>query len=298
MFPYESSLVSRVLAQDATHCALDFDPDPARWPWLDLPCWHPVVCEKYAYFSGVTAGMEVGTISATSFTALTGMDWSYRGAQTAQSAPTHAICESRVEAQQAGYSVCTRDATDRVVHEISGKGVIFRTRDFENWRQQRKQADAEDLPRPDFEFATAAVTGCRSGDEVLISDLVDDPEQGTLRCLAWLDADHGFHPGHPYHTGSRDHVNAAQLLDCAYQASHLVLAQQSDWQTLTPPLYCTGGKARFKNYVELQRDFELLVTGVTVNGSRRTLRFDLQQGGTICARLSLDFCLAAGDHAA
>ncbi len=283
MFPYADSLVRQTTVQDQTQCQLEYDPDPARWPWLHLPCWHPVVAEKYAYFSGVYAGIAVGMLSENTCTALTGMDWTYSGTAAGDTYPTLAQCESRLQDQAAAYAVTAKAASGAEIYQISGKGVIFRNRDFDAWRSQRKTVHPDPADETVFTPATAAEAGC-AADAIRITSWQDS----TSCCLARLTHEDGFYPGHPYHTGSGDHVNAAQLLDCAYQAAHAVLLQRGYRQATKPPWACMHGKARFRNYVELAHSFAVHLTALSETTEGQVdLRFDLYQHGTCCARITL-----------
>lgn len=289
MFPYETSLVSAVEVEDETHCALTYDPDPVRWPWLQLPCWHPVVAEKYSYFSSVSAGIATGLISDSSFTALTGMDWEYLGDPNGARYPAKARMESVSDTRQAAFSVAAEGPDGSVLFRMNGKGVVFRNRDFQAWRAMRKSsAPAPDAHSRPFTPAPAALAGCDRQEAVLVAR---PTTEDAIICQARVATDAGFHPGHPYHTGSRDHANAAHLLDAAYQSAHAILAETGTRAANGEALLCIGGRARFSNYVELDRNFELLLTANdeenTGSGTCRTLGFDVAQGGEPCARLSL-----------
>ncbi len=289
MFPYETSLVRETRVEDASHCTLEYDPDPDRWPWLALPCWHPVVAEKYAYFSGVTAGLAVGVLQPATFTALTGMQWSYHGDTAGARYPLRARCRSLLEDSAAAYSVDARDAADRTLFRIEGQGVIFRNRDFDAWREQRRRLHGEDGNAARLDRAGAGACGVTDAAVVRIGAY--DAEKQV--CLALLTRADGFHPGHPYHTGSGDHVNAAQLLDCASQAAHAVLLHEGLRAPDSGALVCLGGKARFRNYIELGTIFSIRLTKLLQEEPGAfDLRFDLHQHEAVCARLTLRF--AAG----
>jgi hypothetical protein len=65
------------------------------------------------------------------------------------------------------------------------------------------------------------------------------------------------HPQHPLHIDPGDHVDAAQLLDCAMQASHLLMCPEG----VDPkaPLRCRSGRAQFRKFVELDCLFEVIL---------------------------------------
>lgn len=287
MFPYEKSLVAEVRAIDDTHCALAYDPDRRQWPWLALPCWHPVVAEKYSYFSSVTAGLATGLLSETSFTALTAMDWQFHGEFLTGRYPLTGEMESLTADRQARFTLRAKDGAGEPVYHMQGRGVVFRSRDFEAWRAQLKSsAMGRDVDPSAFVAAPATLAACSMQEAVLIAAPVDDST-----CTARVSEITGFHPGHPYHTGSRDHANAAHLLDAAYQAAHALLARRGTWKAGNSPLCCSGGRARFRSYVELDRNFDLTLTQCAPppGEAENTVetRFDVQQDGRPCARLTL-----------
>ena len=92
-----------------------------------------------------------------------------------------------------------------------------------------------------------------------------------------------FHPQHPFHTGSGDHVNAAQILDCALQAAHLHLGNGQDWDKA---LICQGGTASFQRYIELDIVFEILVSA---KPDASELEFTFSQAGHSNASVVLQF---------
>ncbi|MEL6184953.1 MAG: hypothetical protein AAFU79_10040 [Myxococcota bacterium] len=95
---------------------------------------------------------------------------------------------------------------------------------------------AAEVPRPEL-------TGAR---------FVTPPqtEGALLRARGLVTSETGFHPTHPFHTGSGDHVNAAQLFDCALQLASFVFNHENMGAR------CVSGAARFSRFVELDVPFE------------------------------------------
>ncbi|MGB1579880.1 MAG: hypothetical protein ACPHER_00050, partial [Nevskiales bacterium] len=127
--------------------------------------------------------------------------------------------------------------------------------------------------------------GVGSAVECFVSPLHEN--KNGLACYALINKQSGFAPGHPWQSGTGDHVNAGHQLDAAWQMSHLIGRAQG-WLSAGSPLVCTAGEAQFKNYIELGSPFELRLKGWLPKDNGRRLSFTLSQGGKPAAVISLD----------
>ncbi len=226
--------------------AFAYDLDRTCWPWLSLPAGHPVVLEKYQYFTTVTAALAFGDMKPGVRSALTGMSWSLGPAGHDAGYADRSRCQRHADEQgNLNLSVQLGNAQGEDLGRILCQGRSFPDRDFASWRSGSRDAvlSRDDSPA----FIPASLADGRPG---FVSGA---QRQDGLDCvLARVSAAEGFHPRHPFHTGSGDHVNAAQLFDCALQAAE-------QWPGAGPRL-CLGGEARFLRFVELDAGFEILCT--------------------------------------
>ena len=113
------------------------------------------------------------------------------------------------------------DAQDRLITCLRGKGVIFRNRNFEKWREGSKSKASTVRKEPSgFTYATWAQLGLSEAEPPLLSPLTED--QGALSTTALITKDNGLVPGHPFFTGSGDHVNAPHLAEVGRQCVSLI----------------------------------------------------------------------------
>jgi hypothetical protein len=241
---------ARVTAIDGARVALAYDLDPGRWPWLALPTHHPVLVEKYQYFSGVTAGAVVDPASSTTVAALTRFRWSCTPAAWRGHHPTTGTCEPWGRDGRLGFTLVIGDAEGHDVYVASGEGFVFADRDFPAWRERSRRAATAHVHAPTIEPAPASAVGLGPGGRSFVTMVEEAAGRPTVTAL--VPTSGGFHPDHPFHTGSGDHVNAGHLFDCVLQAAHLFLGGQH-----AVPLACTGGEAQFLRFVELDVPFTI-----------------------------------------
>jgi hypothetical protein len=268
---------ARVLRVAPDRIEFGYDLDPARWPWLTLPPRHPIVLDKIQYFSAVTASLVSGSLEPGTRSALTRIGWSCRG--DGERHATRGVLEPWSGERRAGYRLAVFDDAGREIARIQGEGFAFADRDFDGWRARAKveaRAAAGKPPEP----AALAAAGLGPGGHCFVS--APFLRSGTRVALAQIGAANGFHPAHPFHTGTGDHVNAAHLFDCALQAAHL----------MTEPagrLVCTGGEAEFLRFVELDVPFEIrLSTQDRSEAGHTLLGFAIDQLGRENARIALE----------
>lgn len=278
---------ARVLSADDGRVAFAYDLDPERWPWLALPPLHPVVIDKIQYFSAVTAILATSRLEPGTRSALTKIGWS-----TAPRAggARHAVRGELgfASGERPGYRLAVFDADGHENARIWGEGAAFADRDFGAWRARAKRtareaAGAAAAPPPP---ADPVAVGLGPGGRCLVSKPFE--RDGALALAALVTAVNGFHPAHPFHTGSGDHVNAAHLFDCALQAAHL-LAEPAGAR-----LACTDGEAEFLRFVELDTPFELrLEAREPLAHGRTRMRFAIGQAGRENARVRFDLAREA-----
>ncbi len=251
-----------------------YDLDPVQWPWLALSARHPVVLEKYQYFTTVTAACAFGDMAPGVRSALTGMRWSLGEDAGDAHFPDRSRCQRTADEQgELNLAVMLSNGQGQDLGQIICRGHSFADRDFANWRaSSRKAVQArDDSPA----FTPAPLTDGRPGfvSEPLIRDGLD-------AVLARVESARGFHPQHPFHTGSGDHVNAAQLFDCALQAAEQWLGPDSRT--------CLAGEAGFLRFVELDAGFEILCEERLEAGDGQvSLRLLIRQSGRENTRLRL-----------
>jgi hypothetical protein len=272
---------ARVLRIGERRVEFGYDLDRQRWPWLALSPLHPVVIDKIQYFSAVTASLTTERMVPGTRTALTKLSWSCRARAGGTLHATRGVFESWASERRGGYTLAIFDDAGHENARIRGEGRAFADRDFAGWRAQAKRrvaaTAAEATPPPaDPEDAGLGAAGlCFVSPPAGVSS-------ATL-LVARVGGANAFHPAHPFHTGTGDHVNAAHLFDCALQAAHLV------WEPARTALCCSGGEAEFLRFVELDAPFEIELRERRVrDAGRRRLGFSIRQAGRENARIALE----------
>jgi len=258
---YEHNFVE-VESVDAGRIELSFDLSPERWPWLALPPTHPVLIEKVQYFAAVTASWVSDSMQPGTRSALTRITWDCSPGAGAY--PRRAVSKPWQGERSMGYELRVYDAEDRELYVIRGEGSSFEDRDFEAWREKtRREARAaakplEIDPGPDGMNYLGPVR------EV----------EGQLVAAACVPSGRAFQPGHPFHTGTGDHVNAAHLFDCALQMAGRATGRAP------AALDCRGGEARFQRFIELDVPLEVRLLGrETLAEGGAALEIGFSQGG-------------------
>ncbi|MEM7136018.1 MAG: hypothetical protein AAF500_05530 [Myxococcota bacterium] len=229
---------------------LEYDLDRDRWPWLSLEPRHPVLIEKYQYFGAVTAVLAQQLVDTSTFTALTQFEWACVGR-----GDRHATCGVYVDSSSPGaprFELTLVGPDGVVLAKTEGSGFAFTDRDVGAWRSaSRTKALAASVPGIDA-FAAASEAGLPPDGASFLAP--PETVDGKTSCRGVVQTNRAFHPAHPFHTGSGDHVNAGHLFDCALQFAHLL-------GRATQP--CTGGRAQFFRFVELDVPFEIVSLDAT-----------------------------------
>lgn len=234
--------------------ALTCSDDVSAWPWLALDPHHPIVVQTVNFWASVEAGLAKASWDPEQWTALTEMEWQC-GAPGCGHAH-HGLADYYEDGGKQRFRITLFDAAGRLVYRMSGTGVVFRTRNFEGWRAEAKAGTGAE--RTPFVFAAdEAVHAPVTGGSFLSAD---DPG------LALVTPENGLPPGHPYMSGSGDHVNATHLAEAVRQYAALALGKGAGLPS--------GGAMRFRRYVELGVPFEIVACEEEL--------VEIRQGGAVC----------------
>ena len=262
----------------------DCSPDAKEWPWLNLPAQHPLVIQTQNFWASVGVTSALGTRDDDKWSALTWTDW-VLGDVTAGRA-THGIftnAQGAVDQADSNdkltFSTRLFDAQDREIVAIRGKGVVFRNRNFEQWRSGSKtKAEQASTPPTSFIYAPRELLGLSPVEPPLIAPL--DSSGNHTRAL--VTKQNGLMPGHPYFSGSGDHVNSPHLAELARQTVSL-LSGGNDAKLLI-----THGEMDMHRYIELGTEIEI---GISRESDHRAV-LAISQLGRSCATLTMQWSIA------
>ncbi|WP_435416797.1 hypothetical protein WAB17_07810 [Parerythrobacter aurantius] len=241
--------------------ALTCSDDRRAWPWLALDPHHPIVVQTVNFWASVEAGLAKHSWDDGQWTALTEMEWQC-GAPGCGHAH-HGLADYYDDDGKQRFRITMFDAAGRLVYRMSGAGVVFRTRNFEGWRAEAKAAAGSE--RAPFVFAAdEAVHAPVAGGSFLGAD-----DAG----LALVTPGNGLPPGHPYMSGSGDHVNATHLAEAVRQYAALVLGKGAALPS--------GGEMHFRRYVELGVPFSI--------AGDDTASVTIHQAGRPCCEARFDY---------
>ncbi|MEP3226823.1 MAG: hypothetical protein ABJO01_12675 [Parasphingorhabdus sp.] len=248
--------------------------DTDIWPWLTLAPFDPIVVQTINYWTSVETGIARGTWDPTKWSALTQTEWTCGAAGVSHA--THGVADSKMDESDPRYQLTFFDKNGSLVYRMSGTGVIFKNRDFETWRNKAKRAIEKPAALMDFPYASAARTGLEEQAHCFISELID---QDNRVAHGLITKDNGFPPGHPYLSGSGDHVNSTHLATIARQFVNLMLDGAS------PDI--VGGHMSFHRYVELDIPFQVQYVPTKKAGNHMSLT--VSQADHLCATLALEY---------
>lgn len=249
----------------AFHCSQD----KSIWPFLALPPLHPILVQTINFWASVESGMTLGTFDPKKWTALTRIDWTCGDPEAGP--PVRGTYRNVTEGDNRHFELTFADADQNQVVALKGEGVVFRTRNFEGWREEAKEKLSETGPA-EFNFAAPDEVGVETPGEVFLSK----PAAGSpVKCLGLITKEAGLIPGHPYIGGSGDHVNSTHAGEIGRQFGELLLGR---------PSINTGGSIRFDHYVELGTPFEVKL----VEHSEATGTFEarVEQAGRNCTQMT------------
>lgn len=255
-----------------------FDLDPSKWPWLCLPPQHPVLIEKYQYFTSITASWATGLFAPETYSALTGFNWQCPGIHEDCGYGSRAVSVNRETTEGISIDIDVFDKDDRHLVHMECVGASFGDRDFASWRAQSKKNACDQAGQFSVDYASPVSLGLGKYGISLISGLETVNNMPTVTAL--VTSENGFQPHHPYLTGSGDHVNVAHFIDCGLQMAHLVLQPQTGLQ-------CTSGQASFMRFIELDVPFRIRLTQKESGDGNHRLRFQLTQLNRVCTEMQL-----------
>lgn len=241
--------------------------DTEEWPWLTLGPHHPVVVQAQNFWTSVGAILVLGGMEEGQWSALTWTEWRCGVADAAMA--VRGTYHRETSGEHEHYVVDLYDAADRAVVQMRGRGVVFRNRNFEEWRGQAKRKAQARADTGSFAFAPRDALGIGKREYPLIGPLGDS----TFPAL--VSRENGLPPANPMLGGSGDHVNSVHMIEVARQALCLL--------TGDPQVQVTGGEMELNRYVELGTPFELRVEA----RSESETVLMLAQLGRDCAQLTL-----------
>lgn len=235
--------------------------DDALWPWTLIGPQHPGAIQAASYWLSVESAMALGTWDPEKWSALTWTRWTCGDPEAGRMAQG-CYRRSRIDGKES-FSIDLFDAHDRLICRLDGRGVVFRTRDFEKWRSKAKEPKPKSASA-DFAYAGRDALGLAEGEHPFLGPLHEGKAEGLL------DAQNAMPPAHPWLDGSGDHVNSAHLAEVARQFVSLLRAGK--------PFRMTEAEMRFDRYVELGVPFE--IERVAETGS--AIEMVLHQSGREC----------------
>ena len=261
--------------------AFDFEPqadgalrfrcatDAAAWPWLSLAPQHPIVIQTQQFWASYCALQFEGGLEEGQWSALTWMDYAL-GDLTAGHA-VHGLY-GRIENERGpAFSLTLYDARDREIVTMRGRGVVFRNRNFEDWRKGSKDEARKEQPAQTFTYADPTALGLSDGEHAFVAPLTSGPN--AIEAL--VTPNNGMPPANRVISGSGDHVNSTHFGEVTRQALCLV--------TGDPNVQVTGGEMHLNRYVELGTPFALRFETPKAGA----ITFTLSQLGKDCAVIDL-----------
>ncbi|MEL6530449.1 MAG: hypothetical protein AAFQ27_10835 [Pseudomonadota bacterium] len=237
-------------------------------PWLNLPPHHPVVIQTQAFWTAVGASVALAGMEATQWSALTWIEWELGDSEGGHA--THGEYRRNEQDKHPHYEIILLNAASQPVVTIQGRGVVFRNRNFEKWREGSKEAARKEKPHVEFGYAAPGDLGLTEEERALVAPF--NPDNGFVEAL--VTAENGFPPGNPVIGGSGDHVNSTHFHEIARQALCLIKGRTD---------IDTSGEMSLNRYVELGTPLRLHIR--TDEANRMT--FELEQMGKACAEITL-----------
>ena len=214
--------------------------DVEAWPWVALHPHHPGAIQALSYWVSVESAMALGSWDPDKWSALTWTRWKCGDPEVGPYA-SGTYRRTAIDGKES-FSIDFADAEGRHICRLDGRGVVFRTRDFETWRKGDKDA-APQSSSAQFDYADPEDLGLAPGERPFLSPLDGFSAEGLL------DTGNSMPPHHPWLDGSGDHVNSAHLAEVARQFASLVREGR--------PLRVVSAEMAFRHYVELGSPFTI-----------------------------------------
>ncbi|MEM7689517.1 MAG: hypothetical protein AAF291_10890 [Pseudomonadota bacterium] len=243
--------------------------DSEAFPWLALAPQHPVVIQTQQFWTSFGALMFEGGLEEGQWSALTWMDYALGDQQAG-----HAVrgIYRRIEDERGpAFALTLFDAQEREIVAMRGRGVVFRNRNFEKWREGSKSEAKEAKPSFDFEYASPEKLNLGDGEFAFVAPFA----AGSNRIEALITPENGMPPRNRVISGSGDHVNTTNFGEATRQALCLI--------TGDPAVQVSGGEMTLKRYVELGTPFALIWD----EADEGAVRFSVEQLGKSCAEIAL-----------
>lgn len=271
----DRSYISNAEVQADGLVAFACSQDVREWPWLALSPQHPLVIQTQNFWCSVGSGQALQARDDDKWSALTWTKWQLgdRAAGIAKQGRYRALDESE-DGRQMAFAIELFDAADRLIVSLEGKGVVFRNRDFESWRETAKHA-AKNPALARIEYADPKPLGLSDREPPLIAAVQNI--DGAIQTTALITRENGLMPGHPYFSGSGDHVNAPHLAEIARQTVSLLNAGRT-------PLI-TGAEMDMHRYIELGTPFDIRIEQQTST----SVTLVLSQLGKSCANIAMQW---------
>lgn len=246
--------------------------DMSVWPWLALPPSHPVVVQVANYWISVECSTFRGTFDPNKWSALVWTEWHCGDVSAGH--PVRGTMAPHGEEEKLGFAIELFDAQDRPAFAMKGRGVVFRTRNFEGWRGETKSKLAYEDAAAGFTYASREAVGAGPREFAFLAP-IDSAATPSARGL--IVAANGLPPAHPFISASGDHVNAAHIAEAARQ---FVALLKDD-----PGIRITAGEITFKHYVEIGVPFVIELETDTDNSAAMVL----SQNDRECSKIRLDY---------
>lgn len=242
-----------------------------EWPWLTLGAHHPVTVQAQNFWTSVGAILALGGMKDGQWSALTWTHWECSFGECGMA--VRGLYTREISGDDENYIIELFDHADRVTVRMRGRGVVFRNRNFEEWRGKAKREAEAHLPQPAFAFAAREAVGISPAEHAFVGALA--PDGGAVPAL--ITRENGLPPANPMLSGSGDHVNSVHMIEAARQALCLISGD--------PSAGVSGGEMELNRYVELGTPFDLKIAAQSAHETC----FELEQLGRVCARLTLRF---------
>ena len=273
--PFPHAYTRHHVVSDDGRVTFECTQDTQIWPWLALNAIHPILVQTINFWGSIEAGEARGTFDPDAWSALVHAEWTC-GPPTA-GLPIRGVYETIQNDDEMRYQLRFFDADDVQTARISGRGVVFKTRNFEGWRQETKDKFA--IPDTSgFEYATPAELGVQTPGECFLAPL---SHGDTVKTEGLITKENGLRPAHPYIGGSGDHVNSTHMGEVGRQFAELFYGER---------LINRDGEMSFMTYVELGRPFEIEL--VSHREEDRSVSLLVRQRARECTKIDMSFEVA------
>lgn len=244
--------------------------DAGAWPWLTLDPRHPIVLLTAMYWASVDCSRALGARDESKWSALTYAKWDCDAAPCG--AMARGVYRNTSTEDALTFTLEFFDDQGISITRFEGRGVIFRTRNFEGWRSKSKPKPREALSPEGFTYASDSTLGLGPGECAFLAPL-DAGEMPSARGL--ITAENGMPPGNPFLSGSGDHVNATHLAEVGRQFVSLLRNGE--------PFAIAQGEISFDHFVELGVPFEVQ-SRASEKGDAAMI---VEQGGNACTAIEI-----------